>query len=104
MRPYRRRDRLQVSKSGLDRTGRIVPQYAPAQASMVNAQLARLRADRIPLVPTLANVVQGQWVYRPLITDMLRSRASLSVSRASAITWLVNAFVDATPISGPAWR
>jgi spore germination protein len=58
---------------GLDSSGRIVPQYAPAQAAMVNAQLARLRADRIPLVPTLANVVQGQWVYRPLITDILHN-------------------------------
>ena len=29
----------------------------------------------------------------PRTTDMLRSRASLSVSSASAITWLVNAFV-----------
>ena len=36
--------------------------------------------------------------------DIVRSRPSLSVSRASATTWLVNAFVDATPISGPACR
>jgi len=34
--------------------------------------------------------------------ERLRSRASLSVKSSSAITWLVNAFVEATPISGPA--
>jgi spore germination protein len=56
---------------GLDSSGQIVRQYAPAQAATVDAQLARLRAARIPLVPTLANVVQGRWVYQPVITDIL---------------------------------
>jgi spore germination protein len=56
---------------GLNSSGQIVPQYAPAQAATVDAQLARLRAARIPLVPTLANVVQGKWVYQPVITDIL---------------------------------
>ena len=73
---------------GLDSSGRIVPQYAPAQAAMVNAQLARLRADRIPLVPTLANVVQGQWVYRPLITDILHN-PQLRARHVAAIVALV---------------
>jgi spore germination protein len=58
---------------GLDRRGQIVPQYAPAQAATVDAQLARLRAARIPVLPTLANVVQGKWVYQPVITDILRN-------------------------------
>ncbi len=57
---------------GLNSSGEIVPQYAPAQAATVDAQLARLRAARIPLVPTLANVVRGKWVYQPVITDILR--------------------------------
>ena len=58
---------------GLNSSGQIVPQYAPAQAATVDAQLARLRAARIPLVPTLANVVQGTWAYQPVITDILRN-------------------------------
>ena len=56
---------------GLNSSGQIVPQYGPAQAATVNAQLARMRAARIPLVPTLANVVQGQWAYQPVITNIL---------------------------------
>lgn len=56
---------------GLNSSGQIVPQYGPAQAATVDAQLARLRAARIPLVPTLANVVQGKWVYQPVITNIL---------------------------------
>jgi spore germination protein len=56
---------------GLNSSGQIVPQYSPAQAGTVDAQVARLRAARIPLVPTLANVVAGNWVYRPVITNIL---------------------------------
>ncbi len=56
---------------GLNSSGQIVPQYGPAQAATVDAQLARLRAARIPLVPTLANIVQGKWVYQPVITNIL---------------------------------
>jgi spore germination protein len=56
---------------GLNGSGQIVPQYSPAQAGAVNAELARLRAAHIPLVPTLANVVQGNWVYQPVITNIL---------------------------------
>jgi spore germination protein len=56
---------------GLNSSGQIVPQYAPAQAATVDAQLARLRATRIPLVPTLANVVGGTWEYQPVVTNIL---------------------------------
>jgi spore germination protein len=56
---------------GLDASGQIVPQYPPDQAATVDAELARLRAARIPLIPTLANVTQGSWAYRPVITDIL---------------------------------
>ena len=31
------------------------------------------------------------------------ARAIITVMRASTVNWDVNAFVDATPISGPAW-
>jgi spore germination protein YaaH len=58
---------------GLDPNGRIVPQYGAAEAATVNAQLARLRAARIPLVPTLANIVSGTWAYQPLITNILHN-------------------------------
>jgi spore germination protein len=56
---------------GLDASGQIAPQYPPDQAAAVDAELARLRAARIPLIPTLANVTQGSWVYRPVITNIL---------------------------------
>jgi spore germination protein YaaH len=56
---------------GLDRNGQIVPQYGAAEAAEVNAQLTRLRAARIPLVPTIANIVAGTWAYQPVITNIL---------------------------------
>lgn len=56
---------------GLNSSGQIVPQYSPAQAPAIQAQLARLRAARIPLVPTLANVIHGNWVYQPVMTSIL---------------------------------
>ena len=73
---------------GLNRSGQIVPQYGPAQAATVDAQLARLRAARIPLVPTLANVVQGKWVYRPVLTSLLHN-ARLRARHVAAIVTLV---------------
>jgi spore germination protein YaaH len=63
---------------GLGASGQIVPQYPPEEAASVEAQLARLRAAHVPLVPTLANVVRGRWVYEPIITNILydaRARA-----------------------------
>lgn len=51
---------------GLDSRGQIVTQYAPAQSGAVTAQLARLSAAKIPLVPTLANISQGNWAYQPV--------------------------------------
>ena len=73
---------------GLNSSGQVVPQYAPAQAAAVEAQLARLRAARIPLVPTLANVVQGRWVYQPVITDILHI-PSVRAQHVAAIVALV---------------
>jgi spore germination protein len=58
---------------GLGTDGQIVAQYSSAQAAAVNAELARLRAARVPLVPTLANVVHGTWVYQPVVTDILHN-------------------------------
>lgn len=56
---------------GLNSAGEIVPQYPPGQAGAIDAQLARLRAAHVPLVPTLSNVVDGNWVYQPLVTRIL---------------------------------
>ena len=39
----------------------------------------------------------------PSTIERVRSLASLRVKSSRAITWLVNALVEATPISGPAW-
>jgi spore germination protein YaaH len=73
---------------GLDDSGQIVPQYPPAQAAEVEAQLARLRAARVPLVPTIANVVGGNWVYAPTITNILYS-PTVRAQHIAAIVALV---------------
>jgi spore germination protein len=73
---------------GLNSSGQIVPQYAPAQAATVDAELTRLRTARIPLVPTLANVVQGKWVYQPVITDILHI-SGVRAQHVAAIVALV---------------
>ncbi len=73
---------------GLDNEGRIVPQYGAAQAATVDAQLARLRAARVPLVPTLANIIQGTWAYRPVLTDILHV-PRLRAQHVAAIVALV---------------
>jgi spore germination protein YaaH len=73
---------------GLDGKGQIVPQYGPAQAAAVGTQLARLRAARIPLVPTIANVVQGRWTYQPVLRDILHV-PRLRARQVAAIVELV---------------
>lgn len=51
---------------GLDTTGRIVPQYPPGQATEIAAQVGRLRAAGLRIVPTLANITNGGWAYQPV--------------------------------------
>jgi spore germination protein YaaH len=60
----------------LNSSGQIVPQYGPAQAPAVEAQLARLRAARIPVLPTIANVADGKWIYQPVMTSILYNTAA----------------------------
>jgi spore germination protein len=72
----------------LNTSGQIVPQYPPARAATVDAQLTRLRAARIPLVPTIANVAGGKWVYRPVITGILHD-PRLRAQHVAAIVALV---------------
>jgi spore germination protein len=72
---------------GLDSSGRIVTQYGPGQSAAADAKLARLRAAGIPLVPSLANVVQGNWAYRP-VAVMLHN-PTLRAQHVAAIVALV---------------
>ena len=72
---------------GLNASGQIVPQYPPEEAASVEAQLARLRAAHVPLVPTLANVIGGRWVYQP-IAGILHDPV-LQVEHVAAIVALV---------------
>ena len=73
---------------GLNSSGQIVPQYPPAQAAAVQAQLARLREAHVPLVPSIANIVDGHWAYSPLITGILHN-PRLRARHVAAIVALV---------------
>jgi spore germination protein YaaH len=72
---------------GLDSNGRVVPQYGPAQQAALDADLARLRAAGFPIVPTIANMTQGNWAY-PAIARILHSPA-LMAQHVAAIVALV---------------
>ncbi len=49
---------------GLTATGGIVPQYPPGQARIVAADIARLRAAHLRIVPSIANITGGAWNYQ----------------------------------------
>jgi len=51
---------------GLASNGRIDTQYSPGQAARVAAEIARLRAAGLRMVPTLANITAGRWAYQPV--------------------------------------
>jgi spore germination protein YaaH len=51
---------------GLSPEGAIAPQYAPQDAETVSADLARLRAAGLPLVPGLANVTEDEFSHQPI--------------------------------------
>jgi GH18 family chitinase len=63
-----RRDFTEVSPwmYGLASSGRIDTQYRPGQAAGVAAEIARLRAAGLRVVPTLANITAGRWAYQPV--------------------------------------
>jgi hypothetical protein len=42
--------------------------------------------------------------WRPRLAASMRMRPMSRASRARTVTWAVKALVEATPISGPAWR
>lgn len=72
---------------GLSPRGQIVPQYTPEQEAAVATSLKRLRAARLPIVPTLANITGGDFVYQP-VARILRT-PSLSQAHVAAIAQLV---------------
>jgi spore germination protein YaaH len=51
---------------GLSAGGTIVPQYASGQAGSASADIAKLRAAGLLIVPSIANVVNGNFSYQPL--------------------------------------
>jgi spore germination protein len=51
---------------GLTSSGAIVPQYLPGQAAAVTADVGRLRAAHMRIVPSIANVTGGSWDYQAI--------------------------------------
>jgi len=51
---------------GVSASGAIVPQYGTGQAAAVNADIARLRAAHLRIVPSIANVTGGRFDYQPI--------------------------------------
>jgi spore germination protein len=51
---------------GLDSSGQIVTQYPPGQAETIGADIGRLRAAGMRIVPSLADVTGGRWSYQPV--------------------------------------
>lgn len=51
---------------GLSRDGRVLEQFPPEQTAEVGARIAQLRQAGIPIVPSLANITDGEWAYEPV--------------------------------------
>jgi len=51
---------------GLSAGGQIDTQYGQGQGTAIDAQLTRLRAAGLKIVPTLANITAGRWSYQPV--------------------------------------
>ena len=74
---------------GLDSTGRIVTQYPPGQAETISADIGKLRAAGMRIVPSLADVTGGRWSYQP-VARVLHSPV-LMARQIDAIAALVEA-------------
>jgi spore germination protein len=74
---------------GLDSSGQIVTQYGPGQAELISADIRKLRAAGMQIVPSLADVTGGLWSYPP-VARMLHSPA-LMAQQIDAIVRLVEA-------------
>ncbi len=74
---------------GLDSSGQIVTQYGSGQAELISADIRKLRAAGMQIVPSLADVTRGLWSYPP-VARMLHSPA-LMAQQIDAIVRLVEA-------------
>lgn len=72
---------------GLTATGAIVPQYGQQQNAAVAADLAKLRAAHLRLVPSIANITGGKWNTK-VITQVL-SNPTLMRGHVNAVVGLV---------------
>jgi spore germination protein YaaH len=72
---------------GLTASGRVAPQFPPGQAGAVTADIGRLRAAGLRVVPTIANVTGGKFAYQP-VARVLHDPA-LMRQQISAIVTLV---------------
>jgi spore germination protein len=69
---------------GLTATGQITAQ-APQRTAETAAAMHRLRSLGIPLVPSIANVTDGRWAYRPVAT-ILHDPAAMAQHIADIVT------------------
>jgi spore germination protein len=51
---------------GMNSSGVIVPQYSQAQAGTITADIAKMRAAHLRVVPSIANTINGNWAYQPI--------------------------------------
>jgi spore germination protein len=84
-----RRDINEVSPwiYGLSSTGAIASQYPPGQDAAAASDIARLRHAGLRIVPTIANITNGNFAYQP-IGRILHSQA-LTREHVAAIVSLV---------------
>lgn len=65
---------------GLDADGNIINQYPDSVSGTVTADISRMRAQGLRLVPTLANVIDGDFAYQPvaaILHDPVRAAAHI---------------------------
>jgi spore germination protein YaaH len=69
---------------GLSGSGQIEIQYPPSQPQVM-ADIGRIRAAGLRVVPTIANMSGGQWAYQP-VARMLHDPALMNAHIASIVT------------------
>jgi spore germination protein len=72
---------------GLSSSGAIVPQYGHGEAATVTADMQKLEAAHLRMVPSIANVTGGSWSYQP-VASILHNPA-LARQQVNAIVSLV---------------
>lgn len=70
---------------GLSSGGAIVPQYGKGQAAAATADIARLRKAGLRIVPSIANITNGNFTYQPIgrilhSPDLTRAHVAAIVS------------------------